>query len=52
MQPSAYARGYQNSDQRTVELFNWVPRTIGIGHMVAPMQARSSVASVCPGTTC
>ena len=31
----AYARAYQNSDQRTAELSDWLHRYIGIGHMVA-----------------
>ena len=26
---------YQNSDQRTAELSDWLHRYIGIGHMVA-----------------
>jgi transposase InsO family protein len=30
----AYARAYQNSDQRTAELSDWLHR-FGIGHMVA-----------------
>jgi len=30
----AYARAYQNSDQRSAELVHWLIATIGIGRMV------------------
>ena len=48
----AYARAYQNSDQRSAELLNWLPATIGIGHMVACKPTRLSVASVYQRITC